>query len=123
MITVADGGAGVDPDVLERIFERFARADVSRTRREGGVGLGLAIVAAIASAHDGSCAARTSRTAGPCSSFDCRSETLPMQTQPRNQVHRSPRTTRPRSRPVNPLNPSNLRKETQELPRPLTGPR
>ena len=55
VIEVADGGCGVDEDALERIFERFGRADAARTRSLGGVGLGLPIVAAIARAHGGSC--------------------------------------------------------------------
>ena len=42
-------------DALARIFDRFARADAARTRSAGGVGLGLAIVDAIAKAHGGSC--------------------------------------------------------------------
>jgi signal transduction histidine kinase len=54
-IEVADEGCGIPPDSLERIFERFARADPSRTRERGGVGLGLAIVDAIARSHGGSC--------------------------------------------------------------------
>jgi len=64
VIAVADGGRGIDPAVLERIFERFARADVSRSRREGGAGLGLSIVAAIARAHDGTCTARNAPGGG-----------------------------------------------------------
>jgi signal transduction histidine kinase len=51
---VRDHGPGIDPDKVSRVFERFFRADPSRTRgRGGGTGLGLAIVAAIVSAHDG----------------------------------------------------------------------
>ncbi|HEV2591780.1 MAG TPA: HAMP domain-containing sensor histidine kinase [Gaiellaceae bacterium] len=58
VIEVADEGIGVSPEAVEQIFERFARADRSRSRREGGAGLGLAIVDAIARAHDGSVTAR-----------------------------------------------------------------
>ena len=55
VVEVAEGGYGVTADALDRIFERFARADAARTRTEGGVGLGLAIVDAIAKAHGGRC--------------------------------------------------------------------
>jgi signal transduction histidine kinase len=55
VIEVADEGCGVPPDALDRIFERFARGDDARTRARGGVGLGLAIVDAIAKAHGGHC--------------------------------------------------------------------
>jgi signal transduction histidine kinase len=61
VIVVEDEGRGIPPEALTRVFERFARADASRTRRDGGAGLGLAIVDAIARAHGGSCSAhRTS---------------------------------------------------------------
>lgn len=56
-IEVRDEGCGVPPQAMSRIFERFARADSARTRAAGGVGLGLAIVDAIAKAHGGSAAA------------------------------------------------------------------
>jgi signal transduction histidine kinase len=54
-IRVADEGCGVPPEAFARIFDRFARADAARSRARGGVGLGLAIVDAIAKAHDGRC--------------------------------------------------------------------
>ena len=54
-IEVDDEGSGVRHEALERIFDRFARADAARTRSAGGVGLGLAIVDAIAKSHGGRC--------------------------------------------------------------------
>jgi two-component system OmpR family sensor kinase len=53
VIEVRDHGPGVPDDEAARIFERFYRADTSRTRETGGSGLGLAIVAAIVGAHAG----------------------------------------------------------------------
>jgi signal transduction histidine kinase len=58
VLEVADGGHGVPPEAVDRIFDRFARADDARNRAAGGAGLGLAIVDAIARAHGGSCAVR-----------------------------------------------------------------
>ncbi|WP_193071251.1 MULTISPECIES: sensor histidine kinase [unclassified Brevibacterium] len=53
-IEVRDHGDGIDPEVVPRIFERFYRLDVSRTRDTGGSGLGLSIVKAIVENHHGS---------------------------------------------------------------------
>jgi two-component system OmpR family sensor kinase len=53
-LEVDDSGPGMDADEVEHVFERFFRADPSRARASGGVGLGLAIVAAVAEAHGGS---------------------------------------------------------------------
>jgi signal transduction histidine kinase len=59
VISVADEGPGIATESLARVFERFARSDSSRSRREGGAGLGLSIVAAVARAHGGSCTAHS----------------------------------------------------------------
>jgi signal transduction histidine kinase len=58
-IEVEDEGCGIPSDAFDRIFERFGRADAARSRVAGGVGLGLAIVDAIAKCHGGSCTVRT----------------------------------------------------------------
>ncbi len=54
VLSVADEGPGMDPDVAARAFERFYRGDPARARATGGAGLGLSIVAAIVQAHGGS---------------------------------------------------------------------
>lgn len=53
IVTVTDTGPGIPPEVQPVLFERFARADTSRSRATGSTGLGLAITAAIVRAHDG----------------------------------------------------------------------
>jgi two-component system OmpR family sensor kinase len=53
-LTVRDTGQGIDPEFLPKLFERFARADSSRSRSAGSTGLGLAIVDAVVQAHGGS---------------------------------------------------------------------
>jgi two-component system OmpR family sensor kinase len=53
-LTVRDSGPGLSAEERERVFDRFFRADGSRTRDSGGVGLGLAIVKAIVGVHGGS---------------------------------------------------------------------
>jgi signal transduction histidine kinase len=59
VIGVSDAGRGIPEHALTRIFERFGRADAARSRSDGGVGLGLAIVDAIAKAHGGRVSVRT----------------------------------------------------------------
>jgi two-component system, OmpR family, phosphate regulon sensor histidine kinase PhoR len=51
---VADTGAGIPQRSVNRVFERFYRVDVARSRETGGTGLGLAIVKHVAEAHGGS---------------------------------------------------------------------
>ncbi|MFF0989224.1 sensor histidine kinase [Kocuria nitroreducens] len=53
VLQVRDHGPGIHGEDAERVFERFYRADSSRTRETGGTGLGLSIVAAIVQQHDG----------------------------------------------------------------------
>jgi two-component system OmpR family sensor kinase len=54
IIEVSDDGPGLNAEQAEKAFERFYRAEVSRSRQYGGAGLGLSIVAAIVAAHGGS---------------------------------------------------------------------
>src|SRR5439155_27197889 len=70
VVAVSDTGSGIPPEVLDRIFDRFARADPARNRDRGGVGLGLSLVRAIAEAHGGS--VRVQSTLGRGSSFELR---------------------------------------------------
>ena len=59
VVRVADEGPGLAPEDAERFFERFYRAESSRTRENGGTGLGLAIVASLVAAHGGTVDVRT----------------------------------------------------------------
>jgi len=54
VLAVSDSGRGIQDADLQRIFQRFARAEPQGSRQSGGFGLGLAIVQAIAEAHGGS---------------------------------------------------------------------
>jgi two-component system, OmpR family, sensor kinase len=70
IVAVSDSGSGIPPAAVGRIFSRFSRVDVGRSRTEGGFGLGLAVVKAIAEAHQGS--VHVQSTVGQGSVFELR---------------------------------------------------
>jgi two-component system OmpR family sensor kinase len=67
VLEVIDHGPGIDAELAEKVFERFYRGDPSRSRADGGSGLGLSIVQAIAQAHGGH--AEASATPGGGATF------------------------------------------------------
>lgn len=69
VVTVSDEGQGLPPDELEKVFDRFYRADTPATKRAQGAGLGLFLAKAIIEAHGGRIWANTSRHGGAQFSF------------------------------------------------------
>ncbi len=68
ILEVEDSGAGIESEFLPQVFDRFRQADSSSTRRNGGLGLGLAIVAHIVEGHQGKVSA-SSAGAGQGATF------------------------------------------------------
>ena len=63
---VRDNGPGIPPEAIEHLTEAFYRVDKSRSRAQGGAGLGLALCSDIARLHNGSIEFESSRETGTC---------------------------------------------------------
>ena len=63
-LSVADTGSGIPKELRKRVFEPFFRVDKSRSRKLGGVGLGLALVHEIVRVHDGSITVKSNPSGG-----------------------------------------------------------
>jgi len=64
IVSFADSAPGVDEETLDKIFDRFYRVELSRSREMGGAGLGLSICSEIVDAHSGSIKAKRSSIGG-----------------------------------------------------------
>jgi signal transduction histidine kinase len=64
VVSVSDSGPGIPEEALDRVFERFYRADRARSREAGGTGLGLAIARKLAEEHGGTLRAANLPTGG-----------------------------------------------------------
>ena len=69
-LCISDTGIGIEPEHLPHIFERFYRVDKARSRKDGGIGLGLAICKSIVEAHGGQIAVTSDTDGG--SQFEVR---------------------------------------------------
>ena len=87
-ISVTDQGIGIAERDLERVFERFYRADPARSRATGGTGLGLAIVKHVATNHGGEVGVWSTQGAG--STFTLRLPAAPPDSTPGTPVRREP---------------------------------
>ena len=73
-VAVSDTGAGISPEHLPRLFERFYRADPARARGDGGTGIGLAIARSVVEAHGGQIRAESEPGRGSVFTFDLPAE-------------------------------------------------
>jgi two-component system OmpR family sensor kinase len=116
VIEVSDNGPGMTQEQTGRAFERFYRADPSRSRLHGGAGLGLAIVAAIVETHGGQVAATSSPGGG--ATFTAR---LPLEGAPPEPVSSTREVQRTETQPAE-SQPAETQPAEPEVPVPLPGP-
>jgi PAS domain S-box-containing protein len=90
-ISVADTGAGITPDFLPHVFDRFRQADASTTREYAGLGLGLSIVKSLVELHGGVVRAE-SDGAGRGATFMVRLPVMVMRTSTNPEQRLHPRT-------------------------------
>ncbi|WP_307859060.1 sensor histidine kinase [Herbiconiux sp. SYSU D00978] len=91
LLDVIDHGEGIPPQIRDKIFQRFWRADSSRNRDTGGSGLGLAIVASIVASHGG--AVDVFETPGGGATFQVSLPLLPSESRPEQSTeHEEPGT-------------------------------
>ncbi|MBL7780154.1 MAG: sensor histidine kinase [Saprospiraceae bacterium] len=69
LVEISDNGIGIDPEHLDHLFDRFYRADKSRSRDAGGTGLGLSIVKHIVEAHKQTVNVRSTQSQGSTFGF------------------------------------------------------
>jgi signal transduction histidine kinase len=84
LMRVRDTGAGIPPEQLPRIFEKFYQADNQGAAHTAGTGLGLAIAKQIVDAHGGSISCESTPGVGTTFSI-----TLPVRVQRRSAIHRA----------------------------------
>ncbi|MEO6061130.1 MAG: ATP-binding protein, partial [Thermoflexales bacterium] len=65
-VDIQDTGIGIAPEHIDRVFDRFFRADAARDRESGGTGLGLAIAKAIVDGHNGTLSVKSQLGRGTC---------------------------------------------------------
>ncbi|HJS27134.1 MAG TPA: ATP-binding protein [Actinomycetota bacterium] len=79
-VAVADTGPGISPEDLPRVFERFYRVDRSRSRDDGGTGIGLAIARSVVEAHGGRIWAESQPGQGSTFTFELPAAPAPAET-------------------------------------------
>ncbi|HEX5904342.1 MAG TPA: ATP-binding protein [Actinomycetota bacterium] len=79
-VAVADTGPGIAPEDLPRVFERFYRVDESRSRDDGGTGIGLAIARSVVEAHGGRIWAESEPGRGSTFTFELPAAPPPVET-------------------------------------------